>query len=136
LEKEITLPAEIDSIPVITDFVNEILEAADCPMKAETQIDIAIDELFSNIAYYAYGEEKGMATVKVELDEAAPSVSITFIDSGAPYNPLEKADPDVTLAAEDRGIGGLGIFIVKKSMNEVNYEYCGEQNRLTITKKW
>ena len=134
--KEITLPAEIDSIPAITDFVNEILEGIDCSMKAETQIDIAIDELFSNIAYYAYRGGKGDATVEVDADAENATVSITFIDSGSPYNPLEKDDPDVTLGAEERGIGGLGIFIVKKSMNDVLYEYSEGKNRLTIIKSW
>ena len=136
MRKEIIFPAEIDSIPAITDFVNEALEEADCSMKAQTQIDIAIDELFSNIAYYAYGENKGEATVVVDLDAEKREVSITFIDSGTPYNPLEKADPDVTLDAEERGIGGLGIFIVKKSMDEIRYEYTDQKNMLTIRKTW
>ena len=134
MRKEITLPAKIDSIPVITDFVDEILESAECSMKAQTQIDIAIDELFSNIAFYAYGGGEGDTTVQVDVENT--TVSITFIDSGIPYNPLEKEDPDVTLSVEERRIGGLGIYIVKKSMNDIRYEYSEGKNRLTIIKSW
>lgn len=132
--KEITVDATIDNIGVVTDFVDEFLEEADCPMKAKMQLDIAIDELFGNIAHYAYREETGNATVRVELLEAPKAVCVTFIDSGIPYNPLEKPDPDVTLSAEDRTIGGLGIFMVKKNMDDMQYDYCDGQNRLRIIK--
>ena len=134
MRKEIIFPAEIDSIPAITDFVNEALEEADCSMKAQTQIDIAIDELFSNIAYYAYGENKGEATVVVDLDAEKREVSITFIDSGTPYNPLEKKDPDISVALEDREIGGLGIFMVKQCVDEMAYNYTNGRNILTVKK--
>lgn len=132
--KEITVDATIDNIGVVTDFVDEFLEEADCPMKAKMQLDIAIDELFGNIAHYAYREETGNATVRVEMLEAPKAVCVTFIDSGIPYNPLEKPDPDVTLSAEERAIGGLGIFMVKKNMDDMQYDYCGGQNRLRIIK--
>lgn len=132
--KEITVDATIDNIGVVTDFVDEFLEEADCPMKAKMQLDIAIDELFGNIAHYAYREETGNATVRVEMLEAPKAVCVTFIDSGIPYNPLEKPDPDVTLSAEDRAIGGLGIFMVKKNMDDMQYDYCDGQNRLRIIK--
>lgn len=132
--KEITVDATIDNIGVVTDFVDEFLEEADCPMKAKMQLDIAIDELFGNIAHYAYREETGNATVRVEMLEAPKAVCVTFIDSGIPYNPLEKPDPDVTLSAEERAIGGLGIFMVKKNMDDMQYDYCDGQNRLRIIK--
>lgn len=132
--KEITVDATIDNIGVVTDFVDEFLEEADCPMKAKMQLDIAIDELFGNIAHYAYREKTGNATVRVELLEAPKAVCVTFIDSGIPYNPLEKPDPDVTLSAEERSIGGLGIFMVKKNMDDMQYDYCDGQNRLRIIK--
>ena len=132
--KELTIEAKIENIPEVTAFVDEQLEAHGCSMKAQMQIDIAIDELFSNIARYAYQSDTGSATVRVEIREDPLSVVITFIDNGIPYDPLKKEDPDVTLSAEERGIGGLGIYMVKKSMDELSYEYKDGQNVLTIRK--
>lgn len=132
--KELTIAAAVENIQAVTDFVNEQLESIGCPMKAQTQIDIAIDELFGNIAHYAYHPEVGPATVRVEVEEDPLAVRISFIDNGVPYDPLAKADPDVTLSAEERGIGGLGIYMVKKSMDNVSYEYRDGQNVLRIKK--
>ena len=132
--KELTIEAKITNIEAVTDFVNEQLETLDCPMKAQLQIDIAIDELFGNIAHYAYNPEIGKATVRVEVIEDPLAVVITFIDNGVPYDPLAKADPDTTLSAEEREIGGLGIYMVKKSMDDITYEYKDGQNILTIKK--
>ena len=135
--KELTVNATVENIPVVTAFVEEHLEQYNCPQKAQMQIDIAIDELFSNIAQYAYGKPpaEGKATVRVEVTKEPLSVIITFIDNGKPYDPLAKADPDITLATEEREIGGLGIFMVKKTMDEISYEYKNGQNILTIKKK-
>ena len=132
--KELTINATVENIPVVTAFVDEQLEAFDCPMKAQMQIDIAIDELFSNIAYYAYNPDVGPATVRVEVVEDPMAVVITFIDNGVPYDPLAREDPDTTLSAEERDLGGLGIYMVKKSMDEVTYEYKDGQNILKIKK--
>ena len=132
--KEITIAATVENIEAVTDFVNEQLEALDCPMKAQMQIDIAIDELFGNIAHYAYNPDVGEATVRVEVVEEPLSVIITFIDGGVPYDPLSAADPDTTLAVEERGIGGLGIFMVKKSMDDITYRYENGSNILSIRK--
>ena len=132
--KELTVDAAIENIPAVTAFVEEQLEQVGCPMKAQMQIDIAIDELFSNIAQYAYSPKTGKATVRVEVTENPMAVVISFIDNGIPYDPLAKADPNVSLPADDRQIGGLGIFMVKKSMDEINYEYKNGQNVLTIKK--
>ena len=132
--KELTIAATVENIETVTDFVNEQLEALDCPMKAQMQIDIAIDELFGNIAHYAYNPEIGKATVRVEVIEDPLAVVITFIDKGVPYDPLAKADPNTTLSAEEREIGGLGIFMVKKTMDEITYEYKDGQNILAIKK--
>jgi len=131
---EIKVPATIENVPVVTDFVDEALEKIDCPMKAEMQINIAIDELFGNIANYAYNPEVGPATVRVEVTDDPMSVILTFIDNGVPFDPTQKADPDTTLSVEERGIGGLGIFLVKKSMDDIAYEYKDGQNILTIKK--
>ena len=131
--KELKLDATIENIEVVTDFINEELEAFDCPMKTQMKIDIAVDEIFGNIAHYAYAPEVGEATVRVEVTEES-AVVITFIDSGIPYDPLAKSDPDITLSLEEREIGGLGIYMVKKSMDEISYEYKDGQNVLTIKK--
>lgn len=132
--KELTLTAKTENIEKITEFVDEQLEMYDCPPKAKVQIDIAIDELFGNIALYAYNPDEGPATVRVEVTENPLSVILTFIDNGVPYNPLEKADPDTTLSAEERQIGGLGIYMVKKTMDEIVYEYKNGQNILKVKK--
>ncbi len=132
---ELTIAATTENIETVTNFVNEQLEALDCPMRAQIQIDIAIDELFGNIAHYAYNPEVGNATVRVEVNQDPLAVIITFIDKGVPYDPLSSADPDVTLSAEQRQIGGLGIYMVKKSMDEISYEYKNGQNILTIKKR-
>ena len=131
---ELTVAATVENIETVTDFVNEQLEAMDCPIKAQMQIDIAINELFGNIAHYAYNPEIGQATVRVEVAEDPLAVVITFIDNGTPYDPLKKDDPDVTLSAEERDIGGLGIYMVKKSMDEISYEYQDGTNILKIKK--
>ena len=133
--KELTITATVENIETVTDFVNEQLEALDCPMKAQMQIDIAIDELFGNIAHYAYKPDVGDATVRVEVIEDPLAVVITFIDKGVPYDPLAKADPNTTLSAEEREIGGLGIFMVKKTMDDITYEYKDGQNILMIKKR-
>lgn len=131
---EITVTATIENINTVTEFVDRQLEELDCPIKTQTQIDIAIDELFSNIVHYAYSPNVGEATVRVDVGENPSSVIITFIDAGKPYNPLQKTDPDITLGINDREIGGLGIFLVKKSMDEMTYEYTNGQNILRIRK--
>lgn len=132
--KELTLDATVENIETVTAFVDEQLEVLDCPMKTQMQIDIAVDELFGNIAHYAYQPNVGTATVQVEVMEEQSAVVITFIDNGKPYNPLSQEDPDTALSAEEREIGGLGIFMVKKTMDEIFYEYKNGQNILKIKK--
>lgn len=132
--KELTAAATVENIDTVTAFVNEQLEALECPVKAMMQIDIAIDELFGNIAHYAYHPETGSATVRVEVAEEPLAVIITFIDNGIPYDPLAAEDPDTTLSVEERDVGGLGIYMVKKSMDEIAYEYKNGQNILKIKK--
>lgn len=132
--KELTIAATLENIPVVTDFVSEQLEQLDCPMKVQIQISIAIDELFSNIARYAYNPKTGSATVQVEVTDDPLAVVVTFIDEGKPYDPLAKEDPDITLSAEEREVGGLGIYMVKKSMDDVTYEYKEGRNILKIKK--
>ena len=100
-----------------------------------TQIGVAAEEIFINIAHYAYAPDKGKATVRVEVSGDPVTISITFADHGVAYDPLGKPDPDVTLPADERQIGGLGIFLTKQLMDDVCYEYRGGQNILTLKKK-
>jgi len=133
--KEWTFEANIDRISWLTDQVNEELEKLDCPMKAQLQIDVAIDELLANIASYAYDLDAGETTVRFDFDADTRTVSLTFIDSGVPYDPLAKPDPDVTLSVEQREVGGLGIFLVKKTMDDMTYVRRDGRNELTIRKR-
>lgn len=132
--KELEIKALTENLPDVLAFVDEQLEESNCPMKIQMQIDIAVEEIFVNIANYAYNPNIGTATLRVEILPDPPSVDITFIDNGIPYDPLAKADPDITLSAEERQIGGLGIFMVKKSMDDVKYEYIDGHNILTLKK--
>ena len=132
--KELMIDAAIENIATVTAFIDEQLEQRDCPMKTKMQVHVAIDELFGNIAYYAYNPEIGIATVRVEVTDNPLAVVITFIDNGIPYDPLAKADPDITLSSEERDVGGLGIYMVKKTMDDISYEYKDGQNILRIKK--
>lgn len=131
---ELDIEATDDNLDKVMQFVDEHLEAAGCPMKSQMQIDIAVEEIFINIARYAYYPDKGRAVVRVEVNGDPLQVKITFIDHGKPYDPLAKEDPDVTLSAEDRPIGGLGIFMVKQTMDDIQYEYKDGSNILTLIK--
>ena len=133
--KELTIKASNESLEAVLAVVDEELEASGCPMKTRMQIDVAVEEIFVNIASYAYAQGTGMARVRVELSKDPAMVTITFADQGIPYDPLGRSDPDLTLPAEERPIGGLGIYIVKKTMDEVIYEYRDNQNILVIKKK-
>lgn len=130
--RSLKIKAAVENLDTVIAFIDEQLEAADCPMKTQMQIELAVEEIFVNIAHYAYAPETGMAVISVDI--SGSMAVITFEDSGIPYDPLAKPDPDTTLAAEDRGVGGLGIFMVKKSMDDVIYEYREGKNILTLKK--
>ena len=132
--KEMEIDATLDNFEVVQAFVDEELERLECPMAIQIQIDIAVEEVFVNIAHYAYKPEIGKATIRVEIKEDPLSIVLTFMDNGIPYDPLAKEDPDVTLSPEERQIGGLGVYMVKESMDDVKYEYRNGQNILTISK--
>jgi len=133
--RELTVDAAVENIPALTEFVEAELDAVDCPMKAKMQLTMAIDEIAANIAQYAYAPGTGPVTLRFAFEEETRTVTLTFLDKGMPYDPLKKEDPDVSLSAEDRPIGGLGIYLVKKTMDSVAYEYKFGQNVLTIEKK-
>ena len=131
---ELELEAVTENLEEVQSFVEDHLEASDCALKARTQIGVAVEEIFVNIANYAYHPQKGNATVRVEVSEKPVCVTITFLDHGVPYDPLAKDDPDVTLSAQERDIGGLGIFMTKQLMDDVAYTYKDGQNILTLKK--
>lgn len=133
---QLTIKADISLLDQVLSFADGILEQNNCPLKVQTQIDVAIEEIFVNIAHYAYPEGGGNAVIEIEADKDAKKVRIVFEDGGIPYNPLEKEDPDISLSSEDRPIGGLGIFLVKKTMDDMSYEYKDGKNRLTIIKSF
>ena len=132
---EMEIAAEIEKLPDVLSFLEQHLEEADCPPKAQMQIAVAAEEIFVNIAHYAYTSGTRMAAVRLELSPDPVTVAITFIDCGIPFDPLAKPDPDVTLSAEERQIGGLGIFLTKKTMDDVRYEYSDGRNILRLEKK-
>ena len=134
LKEEIVVEADVKNLSKVISFLDAHLESNDCPMKPQMQLDVAVEEIFVNIANYAYGEGMGKAVVRVEVSDEPIVVTVTFIDNGIPYDPLAKEDPDITLSAEERQIGGLGIFMVKSTMDDVIYEYKDGQNILKLKK--
>lgn len=132
--KNLTIEALTDNLQAVLDFVDTELEGADCPMKTQMQIDVAVEELFVNVAHYAYTPATGQARIDIEITEDPKKVMITITDSGIPFNPTAKPDPDVTLSAQERQIGGLGIYMVKKSMDSMDYRYEDGKNIVSITK--
>lgn len=132
--KELTVVAEVEELDRVIQFVNEELDAYGCDMAVTMQIDIAVEEIYVNIANYAYKPEDGNATIRCQVEEDPLRVTIEFLDQGKPYNPLLKEDPDVTLSAEERDIGGLGIYMVKNMMDDIQYEFKDGKNILTIKK--
>ncbi len=133
---KLTVDATIDSLDIILEKLEEMLDDREFSPKSMMQMHVAIEELFVNIAHYAYPEDApGKADIDMDID-SDNVVTMVFRDSGQPYNPLAKEDPDVTLSAEERDIGGLGIFMAKKSLDSMEYEYVNNQNVLTIKKKF
>lgn len=135
-EQTIELPAEVEKLNQILEYSKEMLSSHDCPTKTIMQVSLAIEEIFVNIANYAYGGKPGIAKIVFSFQMKPRGVSIIFIDKGIPYNPLDKTDPDITLAAEEREVGGLGIFMTKKIMDEMSYEYKDSCNILKLFKAY
>ncbi|MBR5901204.1 ATP-binding protein [bacterium] len=126
--------ADTQKLPEVLDQLDTHLMSAGCPEDARMQLAVAVEEIFVNIANYAYSGKTGPATINIKAD--AHKASICFADSGFPYDPLKKEDPNIEQAAEDRPIGGLGIFLVKEMSDEVHYERRDDMNILTIVKKY
>jgi anti-sigma regulatory factor (Ser/Thr protein kinase) len=128
-------PAKIGALSDVLGFVDQTLESCECPMKIQTAICVAIEEVFVNVAHYAYGDGEGDMTLGIGFDAGSRTLTFRMTDKGTPFDPLQKPDPDITLSAEEREIGGLGIFITKKTMDTVTYAYENGENILTMIKK-
>ncbi len=133
--KTLTVKAKVHNLSRVLAFINKELDSAGCSKKSTFQIDVAVEELFVNIASYAYAPGSGDVTISISISEDPAVAEITFLDAGVPYDPVSKSDPDVTLDAEKRTIGGLGIFMVKQSMDELLYDRRDDLNITTIRKK-
>ena len=139
-KRELTLDAKIENLNQVLAFLDRRLDELECSMKAKMQIELALEEIFVNVSSYAYNrvgpasQEPGKVSISVEDTKDPLSVAVTIIDRGIPFNPLTQQDPDVSLPAEDRRVGGLGIYMVKKSMDHVRYEFKDGQNILTFRK--
>ena len=129
------MDATIANLEQALAFVDGTLEELDCPMKQQVQVDLAVEEAFVNVANYAYGDRTGPVTLTVCAEVETGAFTVTLADGGTPFDPLAREDPDLSLPAEEREIGGLGILMVKKNMDEVNYAYRDGQNILTMRKK-
>ena len=132
---ELNIAATLENLDAVMGFIEEQLEEYGCSMETQMQVALAAEEVYVNIANYAYNPEVGPATIQVEVHEDPLEVVITFMDNGKPFDPLRKENPDITLSADDREIGGLGIFLVKQTMDDVHYEYTDGRNILRIRKR-
>ena len=132
---EQVFPADKDRLPEVLAFIDRILEEENCPAKIRTQVAIAAEEIFINIAGYAYPDGRGNVVIRADVNEDTNTLELTFTDSGLPFDPEAKTDPDVTAGAEERQIGGLGIFMAKKMMDSFRYEYRDGKNILKMEKK-
>ena len=130
-----TFAAKTEALPDVLAFTEQMLEAYDCPMKVQMAVCVAIEEIFVNVARYAYKNEEGEVNYGIAFDEDSRTVTFRMADKGVPFDPLKKPDPDITLSAEERDIGGLGIFITKKTMDSVEYVYENGENVLIMIKK-
>ncbi|MBQ5998268.1 MAG: ATP-binding protein [Treponema sp.] len=132
-KSEITLEAFDKNLEAAQEFVRTQLKLICDDTKTQLQIDLVVEEVFVNIAHYAYAPKTGSVTISCIVSTEPARLTVTFTDSGTPFDPLKKADPDVTLGSEERSIGGLGIFLVKKFMTTTAYDYKDGKNIFTIT---
>ena len=131
--EELRIEAKAEKLPEVIEFATGTL-TEDCPMRERMHIELVTEEIFIYIASYAYPEEGGFVTIRRSGGEGPDGLALTFIDSGVAYDPLARPDPDITLSVEDRPIGGLGVFLVKKIVDEAHYKYEEGKNILTVRK--
>lgn len=129
-------PADVSALNDVLAFIGRQLEKANYPIKTVTQICVAIEEVFVNMAHYAYKDGKGDAKIAFGFDKSSHTATFVPSDSGVPLDPLQNSERDITLSADERKIGGLGMFITKKTMDNVSYRYENGENILTMTKKY
>ncbi|MBQ3842031.1 MAG: ATP-binding protein [Ruminiclostridium sp.] len=132
--RTLDIEARRENLDDVIGFIDALLEDSGCPMKTQLQTELAVEEIFINIASYAYEPDIGKAKISAGVSGEPPVMTMVFEDSGVPYDPLAKEDPDITLPAKERRVGGLGILLVKKNMDDVKYEYRDGKNILTLTK--
>ena len=130
-----TFPAKEETLSEVLGFVEQTLESYECPMKVQMAVCVAIEEIFINVAHYAYPAGEGDMSLYIGFDALSRAITFRMTDKGVPFDPLKKPDPDITLSAEEREIGGLGIFITKKTMDSLNYAYENGENILIMNKK-
>lgn len=135
IAKSVVITARRDKLYDAMDFIDMFLSVHKCSEKSLMEIEVAVEEIFINIASYAYPEGQGDVLMEAEVDGSPEVLTLRFKDKGIPYDPLAKEDPDTTLSVEDAPIGGLGIYMLKQSMDEMFYEYKDGQNILTIKKQ-
>ena len=132
----LTVEAKMENLDKVVSFVEKSISGLDCSFKVKYQINLAVEEIFTNIANYAYPEDKvGEVGVKIEVTDNPITVALTFIDDGHQYDPLSNEDPDVNANLDERQVGGLGIFLVKQTMDDISYEYKNGKNILTLKKE-
>lgn len=129
------LKADVANLPQVNAFVDSLLVQQDISPQKRFQLDIAVEEIFVNIAHYAYGAERGDVTIEGCWQPESSRLELIFIDQGVPYNPLKRQDPDLTLRFEERKGGGLGIFLARNNVDSMQYEYRDGCNRLMISKE-
>ena len=130
-----TFPAKTEALSDVLGFVEQMLDSFECPIKIQVALCVAIEEVFVNVAHYAYGEGEGNMSLGIGFDEESRAITFRMTDKGIPFDPLKKPDPDISLSADEREIGGLGIFITKKTMDSLTYTYENNENILTMIKK-
>ena len=133
-KRSLELDAQRSLLEPLLDVFTRDLKDGGCPEDKIELIRICAEEIFINIASYAYPEKDGAVQIEEEVDEGI--IRIMFADEGLPYNPLEKEDPDITASAQDREVGGLGIFMVKQMADEIRYEYKENRNCLYMKCSW
>lgn len=134
MEKTINLMATVEEVPNLLDTFEEMLTQAGCPAPIIMQILLSVEEIYVNVANYAYGKETGECRLDISIENNRFAVDIS--DGGIPFDPMSKEDPDITLKLMDRPIGGLGILITKKMMDETWYEFKDNRNHMHLVKNW
>ena len=129
-----SIEARVKNLPRVLAYINDKLRESDCPPKKRMQIELAVEEVYVNVCHYAYGSETGSVDIVIEFEEEPALAKISFSDSGIPFDPLGKEAPNISLASEERPIGGLGIFMTRKLMDEVRYKYENGKNHLMLVK--